>query len=84
MVCPATARSPERGYDKNSLPDTKPLPVEIDSFNAQPETPAFVTVGPEQADAYGWVLNEQTYQSPPAEDYHLANQQLAGIERSPK
>ena len=44
-----------------------PFPVENDSFNAQPEAPAFFVPRPAQAGASGWALNEQMCHSSPVE-----------------
>ena len=42
-----------------------PLPVEIDSFNAQPEAPARSGPTAKKAGASGWALNEQMYHFSP-------------------
>ena len=42
-----------------------PLPVENDSFNAQPEAPACPGPATKKAGASGWALNEQMCHSSP-------------------
>ena len=42
-----------------------PRPVKSDSFNAQPEAPAFFVAVPRQAGASGWALNEEMGHSSP-------------------
>ena len=44
---------------------TIPLPVENDSFNAQPEAPACPGPATKKAGASGWALNEQMCHSSP-------------------
>ena len=44
-----------------------PLPIESDSFNAQPEAPACSGVATKKAGASGWALNEQMCHSSPVE-----------------
>ena len=41
------------------------LLVDIDSFNAQPEAPAFLVAGHGQAGASGWALNEEMCHASP-------------------
>ena len=51
----ATAASVAPAAEKPNV--TIPLPVESDSFNAQPEAPACSGVATKKAGASGWALN---------------------------
>ena len=56
-----------------------PLPVENDSFNAQPEAPACPGPATKKAGASGWALNEQMCHSSPVGVYQLTAPEQPGL-----
>ena len=63
LVFPSSTEPQREDWSNES--ECIPLPVENDSFNAQPEAPACPGPATKKAGASGWALNEQMCHSSP-------------------